>query len=48
MPPGYDGKGRSELRHDYMLRTTAAALGIYGNSKEEAVYPAYFGVADDW
>ena len=25
-----------------MLRMSAAVLGIYGNSKEEANYPAYF------
>jgi hypothetical protein len=29
-----------------MQRMAAAALGIYGNSKEEAIYPAYFVAAD--
>ncbi|MDR2084465.1 MAG: DUF1254 domain-containing protein [Bacteroidales bacterium] len=29
---------RSDLRNDYLARATAAAVGIYGNTKEEAVY----------
>jgi hypothetical protein len=33
---------RQFLNGDYMARMSAAALGIYGNSKEEAIYPAYF------
>jgi len=33
---------REFLKNDYMARMAAAALGIYGNSKEEALYPAYF------
>jgi hypothetical protein len=38
-----DGFGtRAFLKKDYMLRMSAAVLGIYGNSKEEAIYPAYF------
>ncbi len=38
-----DGFGTREfLRNDYMMRMSAAVLGIYGNSKEEANYPAYF------
>jgi hypothetical protein len=38
-----DGFGtRAFLKNDYMLRMSAAVLGIYGNSKEEAIYPAYF------
>lgn len=38
-----DGFGTREfLRNDYMARMASAALGIYGNSKEEANYPAYF------
>jgi hypothetical protein len=27
---------------DYMHRMAQAIVGIYGNSKEEAIYPAYF------
>jgi hypothetical protein len=38
-----DGFGtRAFLNNDYMSRMAAAVLGIYGNSKEEAIYPAYF------
>jgi hypothetical protein len=38
-----DGFGTREfLRNDYMMRMAAAVLGIYGNSKGEANYPAYF------
>lgn len=38
-----DGFGTREfLGNDYMMRMSSAALGIYGNSKEEANYPAYF------
>ena len=38
-----DGFGTREfLKNEYMLRMSAAVLGIYGNSKEEANYPAYF------
>jgi hypothetical protein len=33
---------RKFLNNDYMARMSAAALGIYGNSKEEALYPNYF------
>ena len=33
---------REFMNSDYMARMSAAALGIYGNSKEEALYPAYF------
>lgn len=32
---------REYLKNNYLLRMTAALLGIYGNSKEEAMYPAY-------
>jgi hypothetical protein len=32
---------REYLKNDYMLRMAAAILGIFGNSKEEAVYPLY-------
>lgn len=38
-----DGFGtRAFLKNDYMVRMASAVLGIYGNSKEEALYPAYF------
>ena len=38
-----DGFGTREFLHnDYMTRMSSAILGIYGNSKEEANYPAYF------
>jgi hypothetical protein len=32
---------REYLKNNYMYRMTAAVLGIYGNSKQEAMYPAY-------
>ena len=37
---------REFLNGDYMARMSAAVLGIYGNSKDEAIYPVYF-VDDD-
>lgn len=38
-----DGFGTREfLKNDYLGRMSSAALGIYGNSKEEALYPTYF------
>ena len=33
---------REYLRNNYLYRMAAAVLGIYGNSKEEALYPIYF------
>ena len=33
---------RSFLKGRYLDRMAGAVLGIYGNSKEEAIYPAYF------
>lgn len=33
---------RAFLQNDYLKRMTAAALGIYGNTKQEAMYPAYY------
>lgn len=33
---------RDFLKNDYMARMSGAVLGIYGNSKEEAMYPIYF------
>lgn len=32
---------RAYLKNNYLYRMTAAALGIYGNSKQEAMYPVY-------
>ena len=29
---------RADLKNDYLVRATAAAMGLYGNTKEEAVY----------
>ena len=38
-----DGFGtRAFLHGDYMARFASAVLGIYGNSKDEAIYPVYF------
>ena len=33
---------REYLENNYLYRMSAAVLGIYGNSKEEAIYPLYF------
>lgn len=33
---------RAFLKNDYMLRMASAALGIYGNSAEEALYPFHY------
>jgi hypothetical protein len=33
---------RKYLGNNYLYRMAAAALGIYGNSKEEAMYPTYW------
>jgi len=33
---------REYLKNNYLYRMTAAVLGIYGNTKEEAMYPAYY------
>jgi hypothetical protein len=33
---------RQYLKNNYLYRFAAAVLGIYGNSKEEAMYPVYF------
>jgi hypothetical protein len=42
-----DGFGTREfLGNDYVMRMSSAVLGIYGNSKEEANYPAYFTDSD--
>nr|WP_235999999.1 DUF1254 domain-containing protein [Bradyrhizobium uaiense] len=42
-----DGFGtRTALKGNYLARMSAAVLGIYGNSKDEAIYPVYFIDAD--
>jgi hypothetical protein len=42
-----DGFGtRAMLKNDYMARMASAVLGIYGNTKDEAMYPAYFRDAE--
>ncbi len=42
-----EGFGTREfLKNDYLSRMSSAVLGIYGNSKEEALYPAYYVDAD--
>ncbi len=33
---------RTFLKNNYAYRMTAAVLGIYGNSKQEAMYPTYY------
>lgn len=33
---------RDFLKNNYLYRMAGAVLGIYGNSKEEAMYPAYY------
>ena len=33
---------REFLKNNYLYRMAAAVLGIYGNSKQEAMYPAYY------
>jgi hypothetical protein len=33
---------REYLKNNYLYRMAAAVLGIYGNSKEEAMYPVYY------
>ena len=38
--------GRAMLKNDYMARIASAVMGIYGNTKDEAMYPAYFRDAD--
>ncbi|MBE9194923.1 DUF1254 domain-containing protein [Synechocystis sp. LEGE 06083] len=42
-----DGYGTREfMANNYIGRMASAVLGIYGNSKEEAMYPAYYVDAD--
>jgi hypothetical protein len=33
---------RAYLKNNYLYRMAAAVLGIYGNSKQEAMYPVYY------
>jgi len=33
---------RAYLKNDYLRRMAATVIGIYGNSKQEALYPIYF------
>ena len=37
---------REYLKNNYLYRMVAAADGIYGNSKEEAIYPSYYTDAE--
>ena len=37
---------REHLNNNYLYRMAAAVLGIWGNSEEEAIYPAYYVDAD--
>lgn len=37
---------REYLKNNYLYRMAAAVLGIYGNSKQEAIYPVYSVDAD--
>jgi len=37
---------REHLKNNYLYRMAAAVLGIWGNSEEEAIYPAYYVDAD--
>ena len=37
---------REYLKNNYLYRMAAAVLGIYGNSKQEAMYPIYCVDAD--
>jgi hypothetical protein len=42
-----DGFGtRAHLKNDYMQHMAAAVLGIYSNSKDEAICPVYFVDSD--
>jgi hypothetical protein len=33
---------REYLKNNYLYRMAAAVLGIWGNSKQEAMYPVYY------
>jgi hypothetical protein len=37
---------REYLKNNYLYRMAAVVVGIYGNSKQEAMYPLYFADAD--
>jgi hypothetical protein len=38
---------RQYMKNNYLYRMGAAALGIYGNSREDAIYPIYNGTAKE-
>ncbi|WP_348271807.1 hypothetical protein [Rhizobium sp. Leaf386] len=38
---------REALKNNYLTRMSGAVLGIYGNSKDEALYPAYLLMQPD-
>jgi hypothetical protein len=44
--PGQTFGTRESLQNNYLYRMAAAAIGIYGNSKAEAMYPLYTADAD--
>lgn len=37
---------RQYLKNNYLYRMTAGVVGLYGNSKQEAIYPFYFADSD--
>jgi hypothetical protein len=41
LPIGHNFGTREFLKNNYLYRMGGAVLGIYGNSKEEAMYPSY-------
>lgn len=41
LPVGHNFGTRDFLKNNYLYRMGGAVLGIYGNSKEEAMYPSY-------
>lgn len=41
MPVGHNFGTREFLKNNYLYRMGGAVLGIYGNSKDEAMYPSY-------
>ncbi len=45
--PGKFFGDRAYLKNNYLYRMAGAVLGIFGNSREEAIYPVYSVDADD-
>jgi hypothetical protein len=45
-PPSEAFGTREFMKQDFLARMAGAVLGIYGNSKEEALYPPYFTDAE--